>query len=677
LKKYTVALLFLSIALMFASNHRDDVLLFCLTPDTPVIQILNDSGPIEISHPELQGILLKNGAISIEKWLPSAMDTDNDGDIYLNRIYRVKFSMDDGKNLDVRKFALLKMPIIHSVEFEQFRYPTYTPNDPRYNQQWFLPQVGANIAWEYWDISGGDLPGDQSVILASVDTGVDWDHQDIIGNVWQNLNEDFDGDGHTIEFIDGEWVLDPGDLNNIDDDDWDNNPNTYVDDLIGWDVSGESGVDDNNPIPKLGVNNYSTWAHGTHVAGLLGATTNNNTGIASTAFNCSIMSVKVSTDEQLGQPYITDGYAGILYAAQAGFNYAGISIQNNSWGGIGYNQYEQATINVAHDDYNAIIVAAAGNGNDYGAQEYATHYPSSYENVISVCPTGTNDAWHGWATYHETIDLASPGENIHSTVINDNYSSWMGSSMASPIAASSIGLMMSYYPERTQEQLERMILETADPVIYDVNTAPYLVGRIGRGRVDALKAVETPLFPIIELAAIDLIPLDDNDGEVNGGDIYGMMTIIFSDPEWGTAVNVQGSLSTESPYVTILSGSSNYSDLAPGDIGLNDAAPFEFALSTNIPEGITNLTLTITSNENDYVVYHEDIPIELDVVASPYLYGDLNQDTIIDVLDIVILVSIIIGSEDPTEYQEQVADMNNDGVIDVLDIVILVDIITG
>ena len=103
MKKYTVALLFLSIALMFASNHRDDVLLFCLTPDTPVIQILNDSGPIEISHPELQGILLKNGAISIEKWLPSAMDTDNDGDIYLNRIYRVKFSMDDGKNLDVRK----------------------------------------------------------------------------------------------------------------------------------------------------------------------------------------------------------------------------------------------------------------------------------------------------------------------------------------------------------------------------------------------------------------------------------------------------------------------------------------------------------------------------------------------------------------------------------------------
>ena len=69
---------------------------------------------------------------------------------------------------------------------------------------------------------------------------MNWQHEDLVQNLWQNLGEDADGDGRTIEYINGQWVLDPDDLNGIDDDNWDNNMSTFIDDLVGWDVSGSS-----------------------------------------------------------------------------------------------------------------------------------------------------------------------------------------------------------------------------------------------------------------------------------------------------------------------------------------------------------------------------------------------------------------------------------------------------
>jgi subtilisin family serine protease len=223
-------------------------------------------------------------------------------------------------------------------------------------------------------------------------------------------------------------------------------------------------------MPPPGVSNGGTWAHGTHGAGLLSANTDNNTGIASASFNCSIMCVKVSTGEQ-DYPYITHGYNGILYASQAGHDAGDYAIINNSWGGLGYSVYEQAAINIAHDDYGAIVLAAGGNGGgswDLNTNEFA-HYPSSYDNVIAVCPSGTGDSWNNWATYHASIDLASPGENIRSTRIGNGYTNWSGSSMATPIAASVMGLLKSYHPNWTNEQIERMVVETSDPNIYTVN----------------------------------------------------------------------------------------------------------------------------------------------------------------------------------------------------------------
>ena len=121
---------------------------------------------------------------------------------------------------------------------------------------------------------------------------MDWDHLDLIDNIWNNLGEDANGNGVTLIYEDGNWIYDPEDINGQDED-----GNGYVDDLIGWDCAGYSGLQDNIPSPPSGVSNGGTWAHGTHVAGLLSATSNNNTGIASVGFNCSIMSVKVSQEK--------------------------------------------------------------------------------------------------------------------------------------------------------------------------------------------------------------------------------------------------------------------------------------------------------------------------------------------------------------------------------------------
>ena len=651
--------------LVFAANVEiwNTKLLFCLNKNIPTLEISNDKKSTNID--ELNTFLDKSNINSIEVWLPGATDEDYQGDIYLNRIYRLHFDHKEKNDLTALIENLKKLSFIHSAEFEYKRKPLYTPNDQYYNNQWFLPAINANDAWDLWNINNGETPGNKNIILASVDLGVTFSHPDLRNNIWQNLGEDADGDGRTIEGSGSNWYLDPGDLNGIDDDDWDNNGLTYIDDLIGWDPAGLGGIDDNNPAPP----NSGSWSHGTHVAGLLSATTNNYTGIASAAFDCSIMAVKVSDENQSGNIYITDGFAGILYAAKAGYYAEGFSIINNSWGGGGYSMYEQAVVTECHDDYNAIIVCAAGNGSttSWGESDEA-HYPSGYEDVISVCALGSNNQWNHWATYGSTVDLASPGENIRSTT-NSGYSSWDGSSMASPVAASVFGLLKSLNPTWNNEMLEMMVLSTADPVIYNVNQENYLQGKLGRGRVDALNALVTPLFPKIEYVGEDLIA--GNDNIISPGEEVELFIILFNDPEWGEAVNLQANLTTNSQYVSILNSNAFYGDIPPGEAMIIE--PFIFSINSNAPETTIQFELSLSSNEDGYIEYINTIPLSYQISAPSYNLGDINADETINVLDIVILVNIIIGTQSPSEMEQLSADMNEDGMINVQDIVLLVN----
>ena len=655
---------------IFASieNIKTNTILFCLKKTEQPLTInkyhINDERHIKTNDLELNNILDIFNILDIESWLPGATEEDNDGNIYLNRIYKITFENREISDIQNLRHSLESLNSIYSTEFEYKRKPFYTPNDQYYNQQWFLPAINSNDAWNLWT-NNNQIPGSRNVILASVDLGVNYGHPDIRNNLWQNLNEDFDGDGHTIEGSGSNWYLDPGDLNGVDDDDWDNNPNTFIDDLVGWDPAGYNGVDDNDPDPP----HTNTWSHGTHIAGLLASSTDNSTGIASTAFNSSIMSVKVSDENQSGDIYITDGFAGILYAAKAGFYSEGFTIINNSWGGIGYSQYEQTTINVCFNDYNAIIVCAGGNGDNSG-QAYEIQYPSGYDNVVAVAPLGTNNQWNHWATYHETIDLSAPGENIRSTTCN-SYASWNGSSMASPVAASVFGLLKSYNPTWTNEMVQMMVLETADPIIYTVNSESYLEGRLGKGRVDTYYALTTPLFPKIEYVGEDIVSGGDN--TINAAETAEIYIILFNNPEWGDATNLQATLSTDSPYATIINPEINYGNILAGEAMIVE--PYIINFDTNTPNSNINFDLDIISNEVAFINYETTIPLSFTVEEQAVMLGDLNQDEIINILDIVSIVNIILGTNNPSSYELIAGDLNQDGIINILDIIAIVNII--
>ena len=656
------------------TKHRENTILFSIYKNYLPLTIEKST---RTNNVKINDLLNRYNAIKIEPWLKAATENDFDGDIYLNRIYRITF---DSKNkIDFNKITqeLNSIDEVQIIERENIHKVYYNPNDNRYDDQWFLEAINSNDAWNYWNINGGEIPGDKSIILASVDTGVNWRHVDLINNIYQNLGEDADGDGRTLEYIGGQWVLDPGDLNGIDDDNWDNQQSTFIDDLIGWDVTGPG---DNDPDPP----HTSGWSHGTHVAGLLAATTNNNTGISSTAFNSSILPVKCTGDND-DNNYITDGYGGVLYAAKMGHHAEGFVIINCSWGGGEEPSFfEESTINTVYNNYNAVIFAASGNGEEDGwGEDYSAHYPSSYDNVISVTAIGTNASWGHWATYHESVDLSAPGEGILSTTIgggwgggnaNTGYQSWEGTSMASPVAASCAGLLKSYNPSWNNEKIKTMLLATANPVIYNVNSESYLEGRLGRGQIDMLKAISTPLFPKIEIADQDIYIVNDNNNEINIGESVDYMAILFNDPDWGNATNTTLALSSDNSCISFENNNVGIGDIDSGEAGINEI-PITIEFGPTCQPGTFNIDVEITSNQNGYVGYKTLSPLSLTLNDLPILLGDVTGNSAVDVADIVVTINIILDNTNPTSAQITAADINQDNVINIQDIILIVNII--
>ena len=685
------------ISFLFSLNNKSETtFLFALKHSVEPLNISKTRDMVVVDNSSIQDFIEIYNIENIEPWLAGATENDFDGDIYLNRIYRLYI----GENrLDINYLisAMDSNTETLYAEPEYLRKPLYTPNDPVFDQQCSMPSVKSTQAWDFWDIPNV-MPADgQEILLASVDTGVDYTHPDLVESIWVNQGElpshitddselfqilDSNGDGKlsSLEMISDVIITDLNEDGSTDLKDifvegspyldyTDNDGNGYTDDLIGWDPSGTWSSSDADPDPFPKVDGIATdgggWAHGTHVAGILGATTDNGIGMASTVFNGKIMSVKTSADgENTDDPGINNGYDGILYAAKAGYYSGTFTIINNSWGGSGYSNSEQSVINAAHNTYGAVVVASAGNGagQNEDTEQYESHYPSSYENVISVCAIGCNGNWGGWASYHPTVDLAAPGENIYSTIIGTGYDSWNGSSMAGPNAASAIGLLQAFYPDMDNDQLIERILATADRFIYDRNpeyeTCNGYNGNdcLGKGMVDAYKAIGIEIAPNISIESstlIENIDDSDSDGVINPGEHILVEIELINEEGWQGANDINAVLSTNYEGVTINTNSAYCASL---DAGQSCTAQYDFTLSNDIALGDIEFNLLTTAIGPDNYAFEANLTFDVNV--SLYQAG-FPSDVSGEIISSVGILDL------RTDGSEQIISVNKNGFVHV------------
>ena len=299
-----------------------------------------------------------------------------------------------------------------------------------------------------WNITTGNA----SIVIAIIDTGVDWNHPDLTPNIWINSAEI---------------------LNGIDDD-----GNGYVDDLRGWDFvhttypvwPGEDGtVRDNNPMDFHG--------HGTHVSGIAAAVTNNTIGIAGMSWTSKIMSVRAGYKAPDGASWFwwSDVAPAITYAADNGAN-----VISMSFGGYGFSSLLKGAVDYAYAK-GAFLVAAAMN-DDVETKPY----PAGYGNVVAVAATNSSDGKAWFSNYGSWVDVAAPGVDIVSTFYDNTYASWSGTSMSTPYVAGLAALILSENSTLTSMEVRNVIRKTTEPVASSVY--------IGTGRVNAYEACSRAAF---------------------------------------------------------------------------------------------------------------------------------------------------------------------------------------
>lgn len=362
----------------------------------------------------------------------------------MSSVYLLALNRNDDKLLDRLITALSEATYIEYAERVPIYKLFYTPNDPMYSTQWNLVKIQADLAWNLGQ-------GCTNVKVAVIDDGFLLNHEDLVNQWYIN----------TVEIVG----------NGIDED-----GNGYIDDWRGWDAANN----DNDPSATSPTNSYFT--HGTHVAGIVAAQTNNSKGIASIGYNCKLIPVKIGNSSNSS---LTGALQGLDYAINA----SGCDIINMSWGGGGWSATYQAMFNIAKTK-GIICVAAAGNSNaNVSPSPIGTPmYPAAYSGVISVAASASTDAKASFSNYGSTIDVTAPGVNIPSCLAGatNAYGNFSGTSMASPLVAGLCALMKCYNP-MPADSIEDCLKRTCDNI--NAQNSSY-IGQLGAGRVNAFQALQ-------------------------------------------------------------------------------------------------------------------------------------------------------------------------------------------
>jgi subtilisin family serine protease len=440
----------------------------------------------------------------------------------LDRIFRLRF--DAATDLEQAVRTLQAHPDVDFVEPDYVAHPLVTPNDPNYSSQWALAKINAAAAWDVGT-------GSNTVAIATVDSGVLATHADLINRFWVN----------------------PGEIagNSLDDDN-----NGYVDDINGWNLPGNT------------ANVSDSTGHGTQVAGIIGAATNNSVGVAGVCWNCRLMIVKVT--QAGGIANYSDIAAGVVYAAHKGAKVINISLGGSA---------DSATLRAAIALATQAAVVVAGAGNDDSAARF---YPAAYDGVLAVAGTSTTDTKTNTSNYGDWVDVAAPAEAT-TTLSDGTYGTASGTSIAGPFASGLAGLLAGLHPTWPASLIRAQILQTADSISA---ANPAYAGKLGSGRINAGLAMTTT--PTTLLRFVSHSANQVTGGAIKAGADVAIRVTLRND--WLGASLVTATLSTTDPVVTISKSTASWGAVASGATVTNSADPFQ----VSVPAGTFGRTIPFT-----------------------------------------------------------------------------------
>ncbi|MBN1447018.1 MAG: S8 family serine peptidase [Bacteroidetes bacterium] len=388
-------------------------------------------------------------------------------------------TMRDPSALEEAVAELSTLPGVTAVWRERLFRLHAVPNDSAWSDQWGAQRVGMARAW---DVTRGTT----DIVIGVIDTGIDFDHEDLRTQHWINAEEDANGDG-----LFQPWPKDEfrngisGDLDGVD-----NDGNGFVDDVVGYDfvdqpqVSNAAGGDyfEPDPVP------YDEMGHGSSVSGIIAAATDNIVGIAGVAPGCRIMTLRAFDARGVGAE--SDVARALAYAVAQG-----VRVVNMSFGDVVYSRVLRDVIRYAYAR-GVVLVASAGN-----SQSSELHYPSAYDETISVSATASNDILAGFSNYGQSIDLAAPGSDILTTDTEGRYRRFYGTSAAAPFVAGAAALVLSRHPTFSPEEVRGILLASAE----DLGSQGW-DDRYGAGllRVDRATLLDNPSVVRITAPRTDL-----------------------------------------------------------------------------------------------------------------------------------------------------------------------------